>query len=79
MLAFELEREVNGLLVVMFREAARRYRQDLNHLAAAAGGPDFDEFQKLVKRCERSRLVCVELLGEMERRGLPDRRPRFPE
>jgi hypothetical protein len=65
----ELETEADQTLVAMFREAARSYRQDLSDLEAAAGGPDFDGFQKLMKRCERSRVACVELLAEMERRG----------
>jgi hypothetical protein len=77
--AFDLEREVNELLVVMFGEAVRRHRQDLSHLAAAAGGLDFDAFQKLMGRCERSLVACVELLGEIETRRLPHRRPRFLE
>jgi hypothetical protein len=75
----ELERELDQSLVASFREAARSYRQDLCDLGAAAGGPDFNAFQNLLKRCERSWLVCIELLGAMERRGLPGGRPRFLE
>jgi hypothetical protein len=70
-----LETEADRSLVVMFREAARSYRRDLNNLAAAAGEPDFEAFQTLMKQCERSRLTCIELLGEMERRGSPGRKP----
>jgi hypothetical protein len=70
-----LEREADQSLVALFREAARSYREDLGNLSAAAGGPDFDTFEKLMRQCERSRLACVELLGEMERRGSRERRP----
>src|SRR5262249_1273348 len=71
----ELESEADQSLVVLFREAARSYPEDLRNLSTAAGGPDFETFQRLMRQCERSRVVCIELLGEMESRGSRGRRP----
>jgi hypothetical protein len=75
----ELETEADQTLVAIFREPARSYRDELSDLAAAAGGPDFDAFQSLMRQCEKSRLTCIELLGEMERRGSSARKPSFLE
>jgi hypothetical protein len=71
-----LEAEADQTLVAIFRDALRRYRQELVNLAAVAGGPDFEAFQKLMRQCERSRLVCIEIVGEMERRASAAHRPR---
>jgi hypothetical protein len=71
----ELETEADQTLVAIFREASRSYRQFLSNLADAAGGPDFDTFQELMRQCEKSRLECIELLSEMARRRSSDGRP----
>jgi hypothetical protein len=64
-----LESEADRSLVLMFREAVRQCRRELSDLAGAAGGPDFDVFQKLMRQNEASRLVCIELLVAMDRQG----------
>jgi hypothetical protein len=69
----ELEREATQALMVMYLEALRRCREDLSNLAnAVAAGPlESDEFLKVLRQCEKSQLICMELLCELANRESP--------
>jgi hypothetical protein len=62
------EPEARRWLLVRFDEAVRRYREDVSRLYAAAGSLEYDAFQKLLEKCNRSRSICAELLGELSGR-----------
>jgi hypothetical protein len=66
----EFEREATHALLVTYREAVGKFREDVTSLADAvtAGPLEADSFEKMLTQCEKSHLVCIELLSELKSR-----------
>jgi hypothetical protein len=66
----QLERESTHFLLVMYRESVSQYRQGVTSLAEAvtAGPLHADSFETLLTQCEKSHLVSIQLLSELENR-----------
>jgi hypothetical protein len=68
-----LEKEATDSLLLIYREAVRRLREDLSNLAIAMakGSLESEAVVKLLKQSERAQVLCFELLCELASRERP--------
>jgi hypothetical protein len=69
----ELEKEATDSLLLIYREAVRKLREDLSDLAVAmaSGSLESEAVLKLLRQCEKAQVLCFELLCEVATRERP--------